>query len=195
MLARWSGAHHELGGMLSGLKIAGVEAVPCMATFAVPSGAITAEAFEQIAGELLDSVRAVLPVDGLLVALHGATASVDYPDADGEFLRRLRELVGQDLPIVVTLDLHANVSEAMVRHSTAITAYRSNPHLDQEQRGKEAAALIARILAAEVRPVQALKTPPFFAQISRQYTSAEPASLFYQDLQTVLQWPGILSAS
>ena len=195
MLARWSGAHHELGGMFSGLKTAGIEAVPCMATFAVPSGAITPEAYEQIAGELLGSVRAVLPVDGLLVALHGATASVAYPDADGEFLRRLRELVGPDLPIVVTLDLHANVSEAMVRHSTAITAYRSNPHLDQEQRGEEAAALLARILAGEVRPVQALEAPPFFAQISRQYTSAEPASLFYRDLETVLRWPGILSAS
>src|SRR4051794_24289201 len=147
MLERWSGAHHELGGMFSGLKRASIDAVPCMATFAVPSGAITTQAYEQIAGELLHSIRAVLPVGGLLVALHGATASVGYPDADGEFLRRLRELVGPDLPIVVTLDLHANVSEAMVRHSTAITAYRSNPHLDQEQRGEEAAALLARILA------------------------------------------------
>src|SRR5215470_10531614 len=79
---RWRGAHHELGGFFAGLDHAGVEAVPCMATFAVPSGTITAAAYEQLAAELLDSVRQALPLDGLLVALHGATASEEYPDAD-----------------------------------------------------------------------------------------------------------------
>ena len=195
LVERWRGAHHELGGMLAGLEAAGFETVPCMATFAMPSGAITAAAYEQLAAELLESVRNALPLDGLLVALHGATASVPHPDADGEILRRLRQLVGPDLPIVVTLDLHANVSHTMVRHSTAVVIYRSNPHLDQERRGEEAAQLLARTLAGEVSPVQALEAPPFFVQISRQYTSVEPASLLYRDLDEVLRWPGILSAS
>ncbi len=195
MLERWRGSHHELGGMFAAAEECGLEVVPCMATFAVPSGAITEEAYERLTGELLDSVRSALPLDGLLVALHGATVSTGYPDADGELLRRLRQVVGPDLPVMLTLDLHANVSQAMVRHSTAIVAYRSNPHLDQEQRGHEAARLLARTLAGKIRPVQALEAPPFFVQISRQYTSAEPASWLYSDLEDVLQWPGILSAS
>jgi microcystin degradation protein MlrC len=195
LLDRWRGAHHELGGFLDGLDAARVQAVPCMATFAVPSGTITAEAYERLARELLDAVSQALPLDGLLVALHGATASAEYPDADGEFLGRLRRLVGPAMPVVVTLDLHANISAAMVEHSSAIVAYRSNPHLDQQQRGYEAALLLARTLAGEIRPVQALETPPMLIQISRQHTASEPARGLYADLEQVLRRPRILSAS
>lgn len=190
---RWQGAHHELGGLLAGCDEAGLTVVPGMATFAVPSGTITVEAFEQLASELLNSIE--LPLDGLLVALHGATASAGYPDADGEILRRIREVTGPHLPIIVTLDLHANVSPQMAQLSTAIVAYRSNPHLDQFERGHEAALLMARTVKGEVKPVQALETPPMLIHISRQHTSVEPARGLYADLETVLTWPGILSAS
>ena len=98
-------------------------------------------------------------------------------------------------PIIVTLDLHANISAQMAEYSTAIVAYRSNPHLDQFERGREAALLMARTLHGEVRPVQALETPPMLIHISRQHTSVEPARGLYADLETVLTWPGILSAS
>src|SRR3954451_16168584 len=195
MLERWKGGRHELSGMFAGLEESGLTAVPCMGTFAVPSGALTEDTYERLAAELLDSLRQNFPVDALLVALHGATVSVPYPDADGEFLRRLREMVGPAMPIVLTLDLHANISAAMVQHSTALIAYRSNPHLDQEQRGREAARLIARTLRGEVRPVQALEAPPFFVQISKQYTAVEPARSLYAAVQEVMAWPGILSAS
>jgi microcystin degradation protein MlrC len=99
------------------------------------------------------------------------------------------------MPIVITLDLHANISAAMARHSTALVAYRSNPHLDQEERGREAARLLARALKGEARPVQALETPPFFVQISKQYTAVEPALSLYAGVREVMTWPGILSAS
>lgn len=195
MLERWKGGRHELSGMFAGLEEMGLTAVPCMATLAVPSGALTENAYERLVAELLDSVRQNLPVDALLVALHGATVSVPYPDADGEFLRRLRAIVGPEMPIVLTLDLHANISAAMAHHSTALVTYRSNPHLDQEKRGREAACLLARTMRGEVRPVQALEGPPFFVQISKQYTAVEPARSLYAAVQEVMAWPGILSAS
>src|SRR5438094_9767668 len=119
LVERWRGAHHELGGFLAGMAEAGLTAVPLMATFAVPSGAIAAPDYERIVSELLDSVRQAGSLDGLLVALHGATVSADYSDADGEFLRRLRASTGTGLPIVLTLDLHANISRARVEHTTA----------------------------------------------------------------------------
>lgn len=193
LLKRWRGAHHELGGLIAGCDESGVTIVPGMATFAVPSGTITAEAYERIATELVAAIEPNL--DGLLVALHGATASAGYPDADGEVLRRIRQMVGPDLPIIVTLDLHANISEDMARCSTAIVAYRTNPHLDQFERGREAALLMVRTLKGEVKPVQALETPPMLIRISRQHTAVEPARGLYADLETVLTWPGILSAS
>ena len=195
MLERWRGGRHELSGMFAGAEECGLEAVPLMATLAIPSGALTEEAYERLVFELLDSVRQSLPLDALLVALHGATVSVPFPDADGEFLRRLRELVGPEMPIVITLDLHANISESMARHSTAIIAYRSNPHLDQEEHGRDAARLLARTLRGEVRPVQALETPPMLVQISKQHTSVEPARSLYASIQEATTWPGVISAS
>jgi microcystin degradation protein MlrC len=193
LLSRWRGAHHELGGLIAGCDEAGLTIVPGMATFAVPSGTITAAAYERLAVELVSSIEPGL--DGLLVALHGATASADFPDADGELLRRIRQVTGPELPIIVTLDLHANISEDMARFSTAMVVYRTNPHLDQFERGREAALLMARLLTGDVRPVQALETPPMLIRISKQHTAVEPARGLYADLETVLTWPGILSAS
>jgi microcystin degradation protein MlrC len=134
-------------------------------------------------------------VQGVLIALHGATVSAEYPDADGEMLKRIRQVVGPDLPVIVTLDLHANISADMVRNSNALICYRSNPHLDQYERGKDAALLMSRTLRGDVHPVQALAAPPLVIQISCQYTAEEPASLLYDGVKAALEQPGILNAS
>jgi microcystin degradation protein MlrC len=196
MRSRWADSHHELGGMLSGGALQGLDCIPGFATYAVPSGTIEAESFERIAEALLDSVRRMGEIDGLLVALHGATVSERYRDADGEILSRLRELVGAALPVIVTLDLHANVSGRMAANATAIIAYRTNPHLDQRERGVEAAQLLAAALRGEAVPVMHLETPPLAIPIAAQHTAADPArKLYEEDLAEVLRWPGILSAS
>ena len=177
LIERWQGAKHELGGLIDGARQAKFTVIPAMAAFAVPSGAITVDSFERLVSELLQAIEEAGPLDGLLLALHGATVASGFPDADGEILRRVRLLLGPRVPIVTTLDLHANISQAMAEHSTALIVYRSNPHLDQRERGLDAAALMDRILRGEARPVQALETPPLLLRISRQYTAEPPAKL------------------
>ena len=144
---------------------------------------------------MIGDLKSALPLDGLLVALHGATVSEHCPDADGEVLPRLREILGPIVPIIMTLDLHANVSPQMIAYTDAAVFYRSNPHLDQRERGLEAATLMARTLRGEISPVQAIETPPLLISIAKQHTAEQPAKGLYEDLQSVLQWPGILSAS
>ncbi|MCS7023625.1 MAG: M81 family metallopeptidase [Bryobacteraceae bacterium] len=195
MRERWSGKPHELGGMLDGCQVLGMDARPGFASFAVPSGPICAADFERLAAALLASVRGLGQLDGLLVALHGATVSEAFPDADGELLRRIRDTTGPQLPIVVTVDLHANISAQMLQQATAITAYRTNPHLDQRERGFEAAQLMARILREGVRPVMWMESPPWVIPIAAQHTLQNPARSLYEDLQAVLSWPKVLSAS
>src|SRR3979490_346658 len=146
LVERWQGVPHELGGFLEGARQFGLTIAPALAAYGVPSGSLTPEAFERLVAELLEAVQAAGPLDGLLIALHGATVADTFPDADGEILRRVRALLGPRTPIVCTLDLHANISAAMAAHSTALIAYRSNPHLDQRERGLEAAGLMARVL-------------------------------------------------
>ena len=195
VIERWEGSNHELGGFLEGAKRFGFIPVPIMATYAVPSGTIEGAAFEGLLEEMVNELRSSMPLDGLLVALHGATVAQNYRDADGEILRRLRESVGGGLPLIATLDLHANVSSNMVAHTNAMVVYRSNPHLDQRDRGLEAAELMTRTLNGKVHPVQAFESPPLLINISKQYTSQSPALELYQDVLEVRKWPGILSAS
>jgi len=188
MRALWGRAAHELGGMISARG-----AVPLYATYAVPSGPVEAEAFERICDEILESIRLAGHLDGLLLALHGATVADGYPDADGELLRRVRVVFGG--PVMFTFDLHANLSLKMIGNADAAVGYRTNPHVDQRERGAELAALMRRMLAGDARPVMALETPPMLLRNSRQNTAAPPARGLYDDLREVLSWPGILSAS
>jgi microcystin degradation protein MlrC len=193
VLERWTGAHHELAGFIEGGTPNGFEAIPLIASHATPGGPLTRHAFETILGEMIEQLSAEDRIDGLLLALHGAMVAEGYPDADGEIVSRLRATF--DKPIVMTLDSHANVSSQMVESTTATILYRSNPHIDQRERGLEAANIIARTVRGEVHPVQALETPPLAINIPKQYTNQEPALTLIQDAEHVMNQPGVLSAS
>ena len=195
LLARWQGTHHQLGGFLEGAREFQFEPVPLLATYGVPSAPLPSDSFEQLAADLTGALRAALPLDGLLVALHGAAVAENYPDADGELAARFRQVLGTRIPILAVIDLHANISDKMARNTNGIVVYRSNPHLDQRERGLEAAGLMAQTLRGDVAPVQALERPPLLLNITRQYTEEAPAKELYRDVQSVLSWPGILSAS
>ena len=195
LLDRWEGTHHQLGGFLEGAKQFGFKPVPIFATYGIPSAPMSKESFEQLSSDMISLIQTALPLDGLLLALHGAAVSEPFPDADGELLARIRRLVGPSLPIVSVIDLHANVSPEMINATHALISYRSNPHLDQRQCGIEGSSIIMRILNQEISPIQALECPPLLINITKQYTNEAPSKQLYSDLETVLNWPGILSAS
>src|SRR5262249_30020928 len=157
-----------------GLKAENVAAAPIFAARALPHGTVQADAFDDLFGRIESSLDRAPQLDGLLVAPHGAMVSERYPDADGEWLSRLRQRFGWSFPIVGTLDLHSNLSPLMVQSCDALIAYRTNPHLDQRQRGIEAATLMARTLRGEVRPTMAATFPPLAVNIERQLTAAPP---------------------
>src|SRR5262249_7079032 len=153
-------AHHEMGGFIEGAGRFGYAIEPIVMAWATPAGPVSYEVLDEVVGQIIAHVQGRIrrtsnvtsaatgpklgDVDGLLLALHGAMVCDRFPDGDGEVLRRLREAFGPDFPIVVTLDFHANLSEQMVRHSTAIVFYQTNPHVDQRQRGLHAASIMAR---------------------------------------------------
>lgn len=188
-------ALHEVGGFFQGLATAPVEIVPVFAARAYPYGTITAEAFQTLVDRLSHELQHAGHLDGLLVAPHGATVSASQPDADGYWLSVVRELVGPNVPVIGTLDSHANLSPAMVAATDALIAYRTNPHVDQLERGKEAAALLLRTLKGEIQPTQAACYPPLAINIERQCTSEPPLSEFEQQLNALRSRQGILSVS
>jgi microcystin degradation protein MlrC len=188
-------SHHEVGGFFAGLAAAGAEAAPLFAARALPAGPVEAEAFDELCRLLFAAVDSATRLDGLLVAPHGATVSQQQADADGYWLGELRRRVGPKLPIVGTIDPHANLSPLMVDSVDALIAYRSNPHLDQRQRGEEAARLVVRAAGGEVLPTMAAAFPPLAINIERQLTSEPPWPTIYGAADRQLDMPNVLSNS
>ena len=161
----------------------------------MPFGIIAKDTFRSLMGMLDTALTVAGELDGLLVAPHGAAVSETEPDFDGFWLSRLRQQLGDQIPIIGTLDPHANLSAKMVTACNALVAYRTNPHMDQRARGLEAAALMARTLRGEVHPVQRACFPPVAINIERQSTAAEPCRGILETARLGRESPGVLSSS
>ncbi|MEO2030990.1 MAG: M81 family metallopeptidase [Planctomycetaceae bacterium] len=192
---RFSATAHELSGFFAGLEQEAIEAVPIFAARAVPYGPVTTDTLRQLVDMMLSEVVAAGTLDGILVAPHGATVSESIRDVDGHWLERLRQHVGTSMPMIGTLDAHANLSPRMVDATNALVAYRTNPHLDQFDRGIEAAQLMAKTVRGEVRPVQHAEFPPLAINIERQMTSEPHLVPVYESLDAVRKKNGVLSSS
>ncbi|WP_270937204.1 M81 family metallopeptidase [Falsiroseomonas oryzae] len=149
------------------------EPVYTFAATAGASGPMDQAAFEEVCERICAGIRAAMPVDGVFLALHGAaTATVDR-DPDGTLLRLVREIVGPDVPVLATLDLHCNVSWEMVKQADMLCGYITNPHVDQAERGAECAAVMRAMLGG-MRPRMAFVKLPFIPPATSQNTAAGP---------------------
>lgn len=195
LLAKHEQAQSIITGYLDARRDPDVEVVPLFYTHTGPSGMITADAYQRISDEIVRSLREHGPWDGVLLALHGAAVSADFPDADGEMAARVRAVVGPGVPIGAAMDLHGNNTQRLIDSTDAIVFYRENPHVDARARGHECADIIIRAVRGEVRPVQALETPPLVINITRQHTGSEPLRGLMAECEALIREPGILSAS
>jgi len=195
-LVRQMAETNELGGFIRSLRtwpeqpeIVGLVRLP-----AWPSGRATAATFDWLKGEMVGALERTLPVDGVLLALHGALAADEHPDVEGEILAAVRKLVGS-VPIVATLDLHANVTPEMAAAADALVLYHTAPHVDVFETGQRGAAVLRRILAG-ARPVTALVKVPCVLPAERANTelvSGVSAEL-KRKLQQLESQPEVLTA-
>lgn len=140
------GINLPIAGFVAEAERAGHDLRPLVWCSAQPSGPVTRDAFERIAFILLEDLRAALPIDAMYLDLHGAMVAEHLDDADGELLARVRALVGEQTPVVASLDLHANVSAAMLEAASLLVAYRTYPHIDMADTGARAARALARVV-------------------------------------------------
>ncbi len=193
----FAGGHHEISGFFKGLEENNLEAVPIFYASTPPSGTITHETCDELMRLIFAGVEEAGSLDGMLIAPHGANAGEgdEYRDLDGHWLSRLRQTVGADFPIICTIDPHANLSPRMVESCDATIAYRSTPHLDQKERGIEAAQLMVRMLRDEIKPTQAASFVPLAMNIEAQRTLEPPCLPLYELTDQLLSQPGVLSNS
>ena len=195
VLSEWDKNADEIGGFVEGARKYAFELYPTVLTEAVPRGPVTEEAMNDIVGGMIARLKAAPKLDGMLLALHGAMVGENHPHGDAEVVRRLREVLGKDFPIVVTHDFHANISPEIVELSTALVTYKMNPHLDRRVCGLKAAEIMNGILTKGVKPVQRLAKPPMIYNIKFQNTNAEPLRPIREESQRLETMPKILAAS
>lgn len=162
------------GAFLDAADELGFEALPLLWTFPQPSGIIEQSAYDRVLAMLLEKLEAALPVDGVLLELHGAMVTEEIEDAEGDVLAHVREIVGPDVPVVATLDLHANISPEMVEYSEALVGYDTYPHVDAYDRGWDAVRLLMAAIKGTMNPVSALTQVPMLLGPPRQCTLMSP---------------------
>jgi microcystin degradation protein MlrC len=171
-----------LAGFIGEAEIHDWELVPTIFAAASPCAHVTNEAYERIATVIVDGIKNALPLDAVYLDLHGAMVAEHFDDGEGDILRRVRQVIGNQLPLVVSLDLHANVTPDMVRRADALIAYRTYPHVDMADTGRAAARHLALLLRDGQYFEKAFRQLPFLIPISWQCTNDQPTKGSYEKL-------------
>lgn len=173
VLRRHEGKLTEMGGFISVLRESGVTISPVCAAWAITANRLVRADFERLAGEFERGLRNAKP-DALLLAMHGAQTAEGEDDVEGYLLERARKVLGAKAPIVMSLDLHANITRRMVSLATAIVGYHTYPHVDMFETGHRAARLLLRIINGRSEPQMALRKLPLIIQAEKSQTSSGP---------------------
>ncbi len=188
-------ANTIVDGFLTGVRRGGGQVVPLIWCHA-PSGGQPAQAtHEELKRRLLAPLEAALPVDGVLLSLHGSYSAQGVDDADGDILVATRALVGPDTPIIAVHDLHSNIGEDMVRSATALIVEDTYPHTDMAERGIEAADMIVKTIRGEVRPTMGWTSLPLFWAAIKMISAEDPMRSLVEQLHAVERQPDVLTAS
>ncbi|MEJ8827492.1 M81 family metallopeptidase [Variovorax humicola] len=177
-----------VSGFIDHAEERGWTLVPSAWAGAVPSAHVTQDAFERIAAAIDEDLQAALAmgdVDAVYLDLHGAAVAEHLEDPEGELLSRVRARVGAAVPIVASLDLHANVTRQMLEVADALVAYRTYPHVDTADTGRLAARLLERRLARGFKEQMAVRRLSFLLSLNAQCTMMAPADAVYDTLKSL----------
>lgn len=194
VLTETAGINIPVAGFVAAAADLEFDLAPLLWCNAGPSAHVTDDAFERISADMLDRLIQAGPVDAVYLDLHGAMVTESLEDGEGELLARVRASVGSKTPIVASLDLHANLTPAMVQNADALVGFRTYPHVDMADTGARAARLL-RSVAQEGRPAKAWVRPDFLMSINAQCTLVDPAKSIYAALETIEAGQGVRSVS
>lgn len=138
-----------------------IELIPSVTMSAVPSGPVTKEVYDFATQEICAAIRRHMPLDGILMDCHGAMVAEGHCDGEGDLFEAIRALVGEEIPLIASLDLHANVTAKMARYATALVPYNTYPHIDIYETGCVAARIMEETLDGSLTPVMAYRRVPY----------------------------------
>lgn len=182
-----------------GIEIADREGVtlhPSVAAAAMPSGKVTQKAYEFYTEQILSDLKETADeVDGVFLSLHGAMVQQGGVDGEGPLIQAVRDVVGADVPVIVTLDLHGNITETMINAADALIAFESYPHTDMGMTGQRAMELLLDTIDGEFQPVMEIERPPVLPYGPKQNTRAGPMADIMEDARTLEKQDDILKVN
>lgn len=191
-----TGIRSEIGGAISVFREAGAEIEGlCSARANTSGGTLAAPDWNGIASDFLEVVSHAPPADAVFFSMHGAMCAENESDPEGYLLQESRKILGEDIPIVVSLDLHGIVTDRMLAHADAIVAYHTYPHNDFYETGARAASLLLRIARKEVAPVTAMVRIPALVRGDEMITETGLIGHRIRDCQAIEESASGLSAA
>jgi microcystin degradation protein MlrC len=191
----YAGTNTEIAAFLDGCKQHEWQPILTIAADATPSGKLTRDTYETIAGEIVEAAATERP-DAILLNLHGAMVAEQTFDGEGTLLERIRAKVGPSVLIAATLDLHANVTKAMARHADILVSYRTYPHIDMYDIGAETVDILDQALAGKVRPKTYLAGGPLITGVDEgRTTSPGPMTEILARAAELKKQRGVLAVS
>lgn len=194
MLTAFRGSNSPIGGFIEGADAHGFELIPTAFGQPQPSGPTPRVIFDEILGEMLERTAAAGSIDGVLLELHGSMVAEGIDDGEGHILTAMREQVGADVPILVQLDIHSNISPLMVEMADVLIGRETYPEVDMAARGRECADVLARIWSEGLRPTMALHRIPMIWGMN-QVTAHPPMREAIEYLHQIEARPGIICGS
>lgn len=169
MLKRMGRGINPIAGFLRGAETEHWDITPLSYFSPGLAGKITDEAHQWARETMVNALRKAQTVDGVFLQLHGTAASESIPDCDGDLLRAIREVVGERVPVIATLDGHANVSQLMVAQASMLIGVKTNPHYDFLEVGEQAARMMSGMLDGSIAPAVAWAQPPLVPPLQKLY--------------------------
>ncbi len=181
-LIEWRNRAHEKGWRVS----------EGLAAFATPAGDTTRSAYEALRDEILADLKKAMPVDAVLLNLHGAMVADGYPDAEGDLLMQVRATIGPDIPLLAELDLHGHMTQAKFDAADALVYFKEYPHIDAVERAHEVFDIAEQMLESGLKPTMAMHDCKMMGIYP---TTREPMISFVARMQALEKEPGVLSVS
>ncbi|MDE0298737.1 MAG: M81 family metallopeptidase [Candidatus Poribacteria bacterium] len=182
------------GGIIDAADELRVDLVPLLWSFATPARRVEQDAYETLKSEFLNLLSGAGEIDGMALDLHGAMVTEEIEDAEADLISSVREIVGSR-PIVVTFDLHANITPDTVKHPDVIIGFDTYPHVDTYERGVEALEILHKTVLGEIRPTMAYRQLPLLMSPPAQCTMRQPASDLVKKLHSLESEEGVVTAT
>jgi microcystin degradation protein MlrC len=196
VIEKGRGANSCIGGFIDVLEAEGFEMIPVCEASGGATATVSDEVYDFYVGKMIkDFVDAAGELDGILLALHGAMATESRQDPETDAVREIRRVVGYDIPIMVTYDLHGNKDDTILTEVTAAFGYHSSPHVDMAETGRRAARTMVATLRGEITPVFALKKPGIVVPSVYSATTINPAKEIVDRVRKWEKHPGVLDVT